>query len=182
MTTQQPTAPAVPAEQLPDVRRLIGFRAHGAARVVLEGHAALEDVEGSLHAGQAETAVLMAHELVHISLSVRSLATRGELSWPQGQVTFDPFAGLPAQEAADGERLAAAGTGLTGEAAEDWLRQLRDHLAESERRLGYPERLPYIRAGSGMFKAIGLVRTWSDHLEQLGLPGVLPGDWALPGD
>ncbi|GGV70693.1 hypothetical protein GCM10010294_28930 [Streptomyces griseoloalbus] len=167
------------AAALPDVRRLIGYRAHGAARLVLEGHAALEDVEGSLAAGQPETAVLMAHELIQISLSIRGLATAGELSWPQGQASFDPFAGVDPREVAEGEALAARGLDHGDEA---WLEELRAHLAETESRLGYPEPLPYVRSGAGMFKAVGLVRTWAAHLEKLGLPGVLPGDWALPGD
>lgn len=170
------------AAALPDVRRLIGFRAHGAARLVLEGHAALEDVEGSLAAGQRETAVLMAHDLIQISLSIRGLATAGELSWPQGQASFDPFAGVSPDEVAEGSRLAARGLIHGAEDDGDWLEELRAHLAETESRLGYPEPLPYVRSGAGMFKAVGLVRTWADHLEQLGLPGVLPGDWALPGD
>ncbi|QXJ25691.1 hypothetical protein AGRA3207_007218 [Actinomadura graeca] len=170
-------------EALPDVRRLVAFRAHGAARLLLKCYAALEDVEGAAAAGQTEVAVLMAYDLVQLSLSVRSLRTHGELTFTGEQASFDPFAGLPPQDVEDGMRLAAAGLDAiaTGR-SDEWLERLRAHLDATEAGLGYARKLPNVRAGSGMMKGFKLARTWSPHLERLGLPDIMPNNWTQRAD
>ncbi|SDF98872.1 hypothetical protein SAMN05421505_10120 [Sinosporangium album] len=176
---------AAPAhEPLPDLRRLMAFRAHGAVRLLLKCRAALEDIEGAVSAGQPEVAVLMAYDLVQLSLSVRGLRTVGELSCAAEQPTFDPFAGVPAMEVEDGLRLAAAGAEAVGSAdgGAAWLDRLRDHLAATERRLGYSAPLPEVRTGKGLMKGFKLARDWSSHMRRLGLPDVMPSRWTQRDD
>ncbi|MGW0332544.1 hypothetical protein ACWD0J_11850 [Streptomyces sp. NPDC003011] len=175
--------PPAPAGAPPvDLRRLLAFRAHGAARLLLGCRARLEDVEGAVGAGQTEVAALMAYELVQLSLSVRGLRTEGELSYGRDEVAFDPFAGVPAAEAEAGLILAAQGREAVGERGEEWLDRLRDHLRETEALLGYGEPLPDVRSGSGLMKGFKLARTWQPLLGRVGLPGLLPDAWTRRAD
>ncbi|MFE6743261.1 hypothetical protein [Streptomyces tubercidicus] len=170
-------------EPLPDVRRLMAFRAHGAVRLLLKCRAAQEDVEGAVSAGQPEVAVLMAYDLVQLSLSVRGLRTHGELNYTGEQPGFDPFAGVPEADVEDGLRLAADGLEAIPQGrGEEWLDRLSAHLDVTERQLGYAEKLPNVRAGSGLMKGFKLARTWSPHLERLGLPDVMPSNWTRRAD
>ncbi|MFE3578252.1 hypothetical protein [Streptomyces vinaceus] len=188
MTPPAPTGPPAraAAQAAPtDLRRLLAFRAHGAARLLLGCRARLEDIEGAAAAGQTEVAVLMAYELVQLSLSVRGLRTEGELSYGRDEAGANPFAGVPAEEAEAGLRLAARGLeDATGDPArtEPWLERLRDHLRETEALLGYREPLPDVRSGSGLMKGFKLARTWQPHLQRVGLPDLLPEAWTRRGD
>jgi hypothetical protein len=173
------------APPLPDLRRHIAFRAHGAARLLLGCRARLEDIEGAIGAGQPEVAVLMAYELVQVSLSVRGLRTEGELAQDGDQVSFDPFAGVPEDEIGPALALAAEGRDAAvadGPAGARWLDRLRAHVHETEARLGYGEPLPDVRSGSGMMKGFRLARTWEPHLLRAGLPGLLPDAWTRGAD
>ncbi|ANW21533.1 hypothetical protein I3J09_27010 [Streptomyces clavuligerus] len=165
-----------------DLRRLLAFRAHGAARLLLICRSRLEDVEGAVAARQTEVAVLMAYELVQLSLSVRGLRTEGEPVYALGEAAFDPFAGVPAEEAEAGMRLAADGLDAVGERGTAWLDRLREHLLDTEALLGYGEPLPDVRSGSGLMKGFRLVRTWQPVLERVGLPDVLPDAWTRRAD
>ncbi|MGW3012888.1 hypothetical protein ACWC9R_29225 [Streptomyces sp. NPDC001219] len=178
-----------PADAPPaDLRRLLVFRAHGAARLLLGCRARLEDIEGAVGAGQAEVAVLMAYELVQLSLSVRGLRTEGELTYGRDEAGFDPFAGVPADEAEAGLALAAEGrsvvteSGGTDVSGEEWLERLRAHLRDTEALLGYPEPLPDVRSGSGLMKGFKLARTWEPLLRRVGLPDLLPDAWTRRAD
>ncbi|MEU8778401.1 hypothetical protein [Streptomyces sp. NPDC048606] len=191
--TTVPAAEAPPADptETADLRRLLAFRAHGAARLLLGCRARLEDVEGATRAGQTEAAVLMAYELVQLSLSVRGLRTQGELSYGRDEAACDPFAGVPAAEVEAGLALVAEGTdavdataaadagdargGVRGEA---WLERLRAHLRDTEALLGYREPLPDVRSGTGLMKGFKLARTWQPHLARVGLPDLLPDAWS----
>lgn len=177
MSRAQPIDDAAPT----DLRRLLAFRAHGAARLLLGCRARLEDVEGAVAAGQRETAVLMAYELVQLSLSVRGLRTEGELTYGRDEVAFDPFAGVPADEIRDGLRLAAEGD-VADRDAEAWLERLRAHIADTEAQLGYAEPLPDVRSGSGMMKGFKLARTWEPLLRRASLPDLLPDAWKRRAD
>ncbi|MEK8173297.1 hypothetical protein NKH77_43625 [Streptomyces sp. M19] len=73
-----------------DLRRLLTFRGHGAARLLLGCRSRLEDVEGAVAAGQTEVAVVMAYDLVQLSLSIRGLRTEGELTYGHDEAAFDP--------------------------------------------------------------------------------------------
>ncbi|MEV6570220.1 hypothetical protein [Streptomyces sp. NPDC051577] len=178
--TTVPSGPQ-PGETVPtDLRRLLAFRAHGAARLLLGCRARMEDIEGATAAGQTEVAVLMAYELVQLSLSVRGLRTEGELSYGRDEAASDPFAGVPADEVEEGLLLAARGReAATGDPVrgEEWLDRLRDHLRDTEALLGYREPLPDVRSGSGLMKGFKLARTWQPHLQRVGLPDLLPEAW-----
>ncbi|MFJ2440123.1 MULTISPECIES: hypothetical protein [unclassified Streptomyces] len=165
-----------------DLRRLLVFRAHGAARLLLGCRARLEDVEGAIVAGQHETAVLMAYELVQLSLSVRGLRTEGELTYGRDEVAFDPFAGVPEDEIRAGLRLAAEGRDATGEDGTAWLARLHAHVRVTEAQLGYAEPLPDVRSGSGMLKGFKLARTWEPLLRRAALPDLLPDAWKRRAD
>ncbi|WP_267242632.1 hypothetical protein [Streptomyces sp. PR69] len=178
-----PGRPPAQADAPPaDLRRLLAFRAHGAARLLLGCRARLEDIEGAVAAGQTEVAVLMAYELVQFSLSVRGLRSEGELSYGRDEVGFDPFAGVPAEEVAAGLILAAEGRDAVGERGEEWLDRLRGHLRDTEALLGYAEPLPDVRSGSGLMKGFKLARTWQPLLQRVGLPDLLPDAWTRRAD
>ncbi|MFE0044373.1 hypothetical protein [Streptomyces albireticuli] len=165
-----------------DLRRLLAFRAHGAARLLLGCRARLEDVEGAVGAGQTEVAVLMAYDLVQLSLSVRGLRTEGELVYGRDEAGFDPFAGVPAEEAEAGLLLAAEGREAVGARGEEWLERLRGHLRDTEALLGYGEPLPDVRSGTGLMKGFKLARTWQPLLHRVGLPDLLPDAWTRRAD
>ncbi|GAB3466682.1 hypothetical protein [Actinophytocola sediminis] len=165
-----------------DLRRLLTFRAHGAARLLLGCRSRMEDVEGAVAAEQTEVAVLMAYDLVQLSLSVRGLRTAGELAYANHEAAFDPFLGVPADEVAAGLALVAEGRDATGERGERWLDRLREHCADSEAQLGYAEPLPDVRSGSGLMKGFKLVRGWQPLLDRVGLPPVLPDAWTRRAD
>ncbi|MGW6459436.1 hypothetical protein ACWF94_26505 [Streptomyces sp. NPDC055078] len=176
------TAPARSDAPLPGLRRLLAFRAHGAARLLLRCRARMEDIEGAVVAGQTEIAVLMAYDMVEFSLSVRGLRTEGELSYGGDQVSFDPFAGVPADEVEAGLLLAAAGRAAVGRAGEEWLERLRGHLRDTEALLGYGEPLPDVRSASGLMKGFKLARTWQPLLDRVDLPDLLPTAWTRRAD
>lgn len=178
-TTAQGPEPTAP---LPDLRRLLAFRAHGAARLLLSCRARLEDIEGAVAAGQTEVAVLMAYDLVESSLSVRGLRTEGGLSYGCDEVSFDPFAGVSAEDIAAGLLLASEGARAVGQCGEEWLERLRDHLRATEALLGYGEPLPDVRSASGLMKGFKLARTWQPHLLRAGLPDILPDAWTRRAD
>lgn len=165
-----------------DLRRLLAFRAHGAARLLLVCRSRLEDVEGAAAAGQTEVAVLMAYDLVQLSLSIRGLRTEGEPMYALGEAAFDPFDGVRAEDAEAGMVLAAEGWEAVGEHGEEWLDRLRRHLRDTEALLGYREPLPDVRSGSGLMKGFKLTRTWQPALERVGLPSVLPEAWTRRAD
>jgi hypothetical protein len=175
------TAPG-PADAPVDLRRLLTFRAHGAARLLLGCRARLEDVEGAVAAGQSEVAVLMAYDLLQLSSSIRGLRTEGELTYGHDEAAFDPFAGLPAEEAEAALALAAEGLDAADDRGEPWLRRLRDHLAHTEAQLGYTAPLPDVRSGSGMMKGFKLARTWQPLMDRVGLPPLLPDAWTRRAD
>ncbi|MFC7308253.1 hypothetical protein ACFQVC_29035 [Streptomyces monticola] len=176
------TVEAATGAPLPDFRRLLAFRAHGAARLLLKCRARLEDIEGAVAAGQSEMAVLMAYELVEASLSVRGLRTDGEVSFVGDQVSFDPFAGVPAEDVAAGLLLAAEGRDAQGTRAEEWMERLRGHMRDTEAQLGYAEPLPDVRSASGLMKGFKLARSWQSPLKDAGLPGLLPESWTRRAD
>ncbi|ARZ72345.1 hypothetical protein M1P56_15740 [Streptomyces sp. HU2014] len=181
----RPSTPATPLQAPappPDLRRLLAFRAHGAARLLLGCRARLEDIEGAVGAGQTEVAVLMAYDLVQLSLSVRGLRTEGELVYGRDEAGFDPFAGVPAEEVAAGLALAAEGRDAVGGRGEEWLARLRGHLRDTEALLGYAEPLPDVRSGSGLMKGFKLARTWQPLLLRVGLPDLLPDAWTRRAD
>lgn len=159
----------------PDVRRHVAFRAYGAVRIANWVQAALGDIEGAVASGQYGVVASQARTLVLQSLSIRSLARAGEIDWEGA--AFDFFAGLPEDEVAAALSLAREAVDLEESRADDWLRRLREFAAATEAELGYDAPLPELRSPRGPFGIVGLARQWSQLLEELDLPPLLPPKW-----
>src|SRR5688572_29523569 len=70
-----------------DARRWAAFHGVGTYQLLMEIHAALEDTRGMISQDQPQVAAHCARDAMLFCLSVRSLATKGEL-WMEDQ---DPF-------------------------------------------------------------------------------------------
>jgi hypothetical protein len=159
----------------PDVRRHVAFRAYGAMRMLDWVQATMEDVEGAVDGGQYDVAAFQARALVLQCLSVRSLAREGEIEWDGA--AFDFFAGLRDEDVAAALSLATEGVDLDERRAADWLGRLREYAAATEAELGYEAPLPILRSRQGAFGILSLARRWSQALDELGLPPLLPPKW-----
>jgi hypothetical protein len=159
----------------PDLRRHVAYRAHGALRLLDWVQATLEDVEGAVAGGQYGVAAFQARTLILQCLSIRSLARAGEIDWDGA--AFDHFAGLEDDEVARALALAREAVDLDEAGADEWLRRLREYVAATEAGLGYDAPLPILRSPQGPFAILGLARRWSDALDELGLPPLLPPKW-----
>ena len=160
-----------------DLRRWVVLRAFGAIRMLRWVQAALEDVEGAVERQQYGTAAVQARFVVLGCLSIRGLATEAEPEFDVDSVSFDFFAGVPDGEVAPALGLANEGLHLDETRATAWLERLQAYTAETEALLGYPEPLPILRSPAGAFGLIGLARTWTPLLDELGLPSTLPREW-----
>ena len=158
-------------------RRYVAFRAFGAARLLLDVQSCLEDTEGAVAAGQYEVAAIQGRFAALGCLSIRGLASEGELDSPVDDTAFDPFRGADPAEVVEGLSLISEGADLDATTAPDWLERLRRFFDETERRLGYDERLPVLRSPGGMFAGLRLARNWTPLVEALGMPPLLPDDW-----
>jgi hypothetical protein len=159
----------------PDLRRHVAYRAHGALRLLDWVQATLEDVEGAVASGQYGVAAFQGRTVILQCLSIRSLARGGELDWDGA--AFDHFAGLEDDEVAGALSLAREAVNLAEPGAADWLRRVREYVAATEAGLGYDAPLPILRSPQGPFAILTLARRWSDALDELGLPPLLPPKW-----
>ena len=162
---------------IPDARRWVALRAHGAMRLLGWVQAALEDVEGALADGQDGVAAVQARSVVLQCLAIRSLGRGGEVDFDLDSPSFDPFEALAPQEVVEGLALAARAVDPDELEAGAWLGDLRAYVAETERLLGYDEPLPVLRSPEGTFALLSLTRRWAPVLSELGLPPLLPGEW-----
>jgi hypothetical protein len=160
-----------------DVHRRVAFRAYGAMRFLDRVQGAFEDVEGAVGARQFRVAAYQARFVVLACLSIRSLASEGDVYLDSDSASFDFFAGVPPDVIADGFALADAALDLDERTADAWMQRLRSYVAETERLLDYERPLPILRSPEGAFGLVGLTRRWSPLLEQLGLPPLLPDVW-----
>ena len=161
-----------------DLRRRVVFRSYGAVRMLRWVQAALEDVEGAIGAGQYGPAAVQARFFALGCLSVRSLASEGELDFDVDSVSFDCLAGVPDDEIRAALALAGEAIDLDDpDDAEAWLERLRAYAAETEALLGYDAPLPVLRTPAGAFGLIGIAREWVGVLDELGLPPPLPLEW-----
>jgi hypothetical protein len=165
-----------------DPRRLVAFVAFGTYRLLYDIHALLEDVCGAVDAQQRDLAVLQARAAAVSALSIRSLRLVGDPDDGVGQLSFDPFTGVPGDEVQ--RALALAHEGMTvvwGPAAKDWVRRLHDYVDETERLLGYRKPLAELRSPSGLFPSIRLARTLVKAVEECHLPNLFPSEWTSGG-
>jgi hypothetical protein len=166
--------------RLPDLRRRVAFRAHGAKRALELVQGAMDDVEGALGKRQYRVVAFQARWAVLQCLSIRSLAREGELDFDTHSVSFDFFAGLTHEEIAEGLTLAHAALDIDKGGADEWLDRLQAYVAATQELLGYSAPLPVLRSPTGPFALIALSRTWSRTLQELGIPGLLQADWLPP--
>ena len=159
----------------PELRRHVAHRAYGALRMLDWVQATLEDVEGAVAGGQYGVAAFQARTVILQCLSIRSLEREGEIDWDGA--AFDHFAGLDDDEVAAALSLAREAVDLDGRGADEWLLRLREYVSATEAGLGYDEPLPILRSPQGPFAILGLARRWSDALDELGLPPLLPPKW-----
>ena len=163
-----------------DVRRRVAFRAHGALRFLDEVQGGLEDIEGAISEGQHGVAAFQARYVTLVCLSIRSLASEGEIDFDEELVSFDYFAGLPKSEVAAALALANEAIELDESNAANWLERFRRYVADTEGLLGYEAPLPILRSPDGPFGLIRLTRRWTTLLDEFGLPPLLPPSWIPP--
>jgi hypothetical protein len=169
------------AVPVPDVRRRVALRAYSLFRFLEGVQGALEDVEGAIGEGQYGVAAFQARHVVLTCLSIRSLASGGEIELGGVEsVSFDYFAGLTADEVAAALALVNEALAIDERTAGEWFDRLRAYAAATERLLDYARPLPLYRSPAGAFGLIRLVRPWLQLLDELGLPPLLPSDWGSP--
>lgn len=162
---------------LPNLPRAVALRAYGVVRLLDSIQGGFEDIEGAVAARQYGVAAFQGRYVVLACLSVRSLAREGELDFEEEALSFDPFAGLSAEEIDAGMRLADDGLELDDETAAAWLDRVRDYVAETERLLGYDHPIPTLRSPDGSFALLGLTRRWTPILRAYGWPDLMSGDF-----
>ena len=165
---------------LADVRRRVAFRAHGTLRFLDEVQGGVEDIEGAIADGQFGMAAFQARYVSLVCLSIRSLARDGEIDFDEESVSFDYFAGLPAEEVAAALSLANNAVDLDAHNTAGWFDRFRAFVADTERLLGYDDPLPVLRSPEGLLGLIGLTRRWTPLLDELDLPPLLPPSWIAP--
>jgi hypothetical protein len=165
---------------VPDVRRRVALRAYSIYRFLEGVQGGLEDIEGAIGEGQYGVVATQARHVVLTCLSIRSLASGGEIELGVGSVSFDYFAGLTADEVAAALALVNEALDIEERTASEWLDCLRAYAAATERLLDYDRPLPLLRSPAGAFGLIRLVRPWLPLLDELGLPPLLPSVWEPP--
>jgi hypothetical protein len=161
---------------IPDIRRYVAVRSVGAARLLIETHAHLEDVEGATASGQRLVAAMQARVTVLQSLALRSLAAGGESDSQDDSVSFDPFAGVSASDRAEALHLIRAGIDPSAD-VDAWAASVRNHLVASQTAAGLGADMPSLRTPDGLFPALRYAREWARIHQDLDLPPLLPGEW-----
>jgi hypothetical protein len=165
-----------------DPRRWAAFHCFGVMDLLLEVHAAYEDVVGALDAGQLPVARYATRELVLRSLAVRALKADG-LPVDTADALADPFTGVPAGTVAEGLGLARALARADDiGAARALLPSVEEYVRRLERELGYHDRAPSVRRPEGLFPALRMARQILRVNRDAGLPPALPAVWMPAGD
>jgi len=160
-----------------DVRRAIASRAIGLSRLLIEVHAHLEDIEGAVGSGQRGVALCQARTVLMQSMGLRSLVLGGDVQELEDDTAFDPFEFLPSAEVRATFQLLSEGLEVVDEGMTDWVRRVRGHVDDSERRLGFGRPLHSIRRPDGLFPALRAARNYIVAVDELGLPPLFPREW-----
>lgn len=167
--------------QIPDVRRWLAFKAHGAMRYLVYAQGYMADVRGAVEMNEPEAAAYLARVTVLKCLSIAGLATEGEVLEPDeyDQVTFDACAGV---EPALVQRwlLHSSRPLEPGWSANkmEWLAELEGLLQDTERALGFAQPLAELRSPRGISTMLRIARIWDRKSVEAGLPSALPREWA----
>ncbi|MET2715297.1 hypothetical protein N0X72_22070 [Streptomyces carpaticus] len=155
---------------------------HGSVITLLVIQGALEDIGGGVRAGQWRMVAAQTRQLVLAGLQVSGLERGGEPYWLENGGAFDPVTCAPEQLRTEGYELLREANGLAADpsAAGPWLTRLETWTRAVQDGHGPGERLPELRSPQGMFGGLRLVRGWTDTVDRLGLPPLLPGEWTQP--
>jgi len=163
----------------PDVRRRVAYRTRGVARVLVTAQAQLEDVVGAVDAAQFAVAAIAGRQLILECLAIRGINDGGQVAWPPGAVSFDPFAHASGADRATAVALMNTGASLTSvEDGRRWAEELAQLLRAVCTELGFDDPLPVLRSRDGMFSAIRLVKDAVAVVDRMRLGSVFPEAWA----
>lgn len=168
------------APVIDDARRHVAFRSYGATRVVLMVQETVVALRRAVAHGELEVAVAIGRRLLLECGSIRSVATKGELTWTTDEIGHDPFRGLADAEADEVHALLADGLDAAGDeaAAQAWLARAVAFAEETEARFGYGEPLPEILSPEGLYPALGVARKINALVEEFRLPPLpFPESW-----
>ncbi|MEH2500342.1 hypothetical protein V1294_006821 [Bradyrhizobium sp. AZCC 1678] len=166
--------------KLVDPRRWVNFHARGLARILIHLQAAVEDVEGTLAAGQLhEAAYCLRLALLHY-LSILGLnkgADSIDFSSEFDYINFDPISDV---DAAIAREVLSAAQSAFGAVTHDQklaiVADLKEKVRELEQMLSVQDP-KLLRSPEGPMLFIRFVRDWERLLAALGLPSALSGYW-----
>jgi hypothetical protein len=150
----------------------------GAYEMLMDIHAALEDVEGSLRSGQLQVTLYSARETLLRTTAIRALGRDGELGGGDDDHLYDPFAGLSEDQVTQSLLiLRAFHRAGTVEEMQEAYERLRAYVRETEVLLGFTAPLASIRTPQGLFPALRVAREVVRLADQADLPSVFPANW-----
>jgi hypothetical protein len=161
------------------LRNRVVASAHGAVILLLGGQEAMDDIEGGVRSEQWRMVAAQTRYLILLCCHVRGLAFGAEPYLYEDGAALDPCTYLPESEVTTAIALIheVPDSSTSPEAVADWLDRVRAWMADTEKSLRLPEPLPELRSPEGMFGALRLVRGWSDLVDELGLPALMPIEW-----
>ncbi len=170
------------------VRSTSGLRSHvcrtshGAVITLVIIQGSLEDIAGGVRAGQWRMVAAQTRQLVLASLQVSGLEFGGEPFWQENGGALDQISCAPEPLRVQGFALVHEANELASDpsGADSWLARLEEWAGLVQRGLGVDENLPELRSPQGMFGGLRLVRGWTETVDSLGLPPLLPSDWTKP--
>lgn len=148
--------------------------------VVIQG--SLEDIGGGVRAGQWRMVAAQTRNLVLASLHISGLGNGAEPFWQENSGALDQVGCASESLRAEGYAFIREANGLAKDpsGAQQWLARLEEWVRSVQEGIGLDEQLPELRSPEGMFGGLRLVRGWTETVERLGLPPLLPGDWVKP--
>ncbi|WP_253195023.1 hypothetical protein [Streptomyces sp. MP131-18] len=148
--------------------------------LVVQG--ALEDIGGGVRAGQWRMVAAQTRNLVFASLQVSGLEYGGEPYWQENGGALDQITYAPEPLRTQGLKLIHEANELASNPseAEPWLTRLEEWVTAVQEGLGLGEHLPELRSPQGMFGGLRLVRGWTETVDRLGLPALIPSEWTQP--
>ncbi|MFD5537576.1 hypothetical protein ACFWIJ_06900 [Streptomyces sp. NPDC127079] len=144
--------------------------------------AAWEDIGGGVRAGQWRMVAAQTRNLVLAGLQVGGLGYGGEPYWEENGGAFDQITYAPEPLRAQGLKLLHEANELASRRADakTWLTRLEKWVNSVQEGLFLGEDLPELRSPQGMFAGLKLVREWTETVDRLGLPPLLPNNWTQP--
>lgn len=164
------------------LRSYVCRTSHGSVITLVIIQGALEDIAGGVRAGQWRMVAAQARQLVLSSLQVSGLGHGGEPYWQENGGAFDQITHAPEPLRVQGLELVHEANELASDpsGAEQWLTRIEAWANSVQQGSGLGEHLPELRSPQGMFGGLRLVRGWTETVDRLELPPLVPSDWAKP--